>query len=84
LPDGVTSATAGAGVQASLLATMPANGETYPTYHGWLLYEFAGDSAAGQANGEGIHSFGGTWYALNASGEPVMPAGAASSSSSGY
>jgi len=84
LPDGVTSATAGAGVQASLLATMPANGETYPTYHGWLLYEFAGDSAAGQANGEGIHSFGGTWYALNASGEPVMPAGATSSSSSGY
>lgn len=84
LPDGVMSATAGAGVQASLLATMPANGETYPTYHGWLLYEFAGDSAAGQGNGEGIHSFGGTWYALNASGEPVMPAGSASSSSSGY
>jgi predicted lipoprotein with Yx(FWY)xxD motif len=84
LPDGVASATAGAGVQASLLATMPANGETYPTYHGWLLYEFAGDSAAGQANGEGIHSFGGTWYALNASGEPVMPASTASSSSSGY
>ena len=85
LPDGVMSATAGAGVQASLLATMPANGETYPTYHGWLLYEFAGDSAAGQAHGEGIHSFGGTWYALNASGQPVMPAApASSSSSSGY
>jgi predicted lipoprotein with Yx(FWY)xxD motif len=84
LPDGVTSATAGAGVQASLLATMPANGETYPTYHGWLLYEFAGDSGAGQGNGEGIHSFGGTWYALDASGQPVMPASATSSSSSGY
>ena len=38
---------------------------------GWLIYEYAGDSASGQANGEGIKSFGGTWYALNASGDPV-------------
>lgn len=28
------------------------------------LYTFAGDSASGQTNGEGIKSFGGTWHAM--------------------
>ncbi|HEV2235623.1 MAG TPA: hypothetical protein VGR57_03090 [Ktedonobacterales bacterium] len=31
-------------------------------YNGLLLYAFAHDSAAGQANGEGIQSAGGTWH----------------------
>ena len=75
LPDGVSTSTAGQGVQASMLASVQANGETYPTYNTWLMYEFAGDSAAGQANGEGIKSFGGTWYALSPAGTPVMKSG---------
>jgi len=68
LPDGTKAATAGAGLQAQLLATKQANGETYPTYGGWLLYEFSGDTASGQARGQGIKSFGGTWYAVTAAG----------------
>jgi predicted lipoprotein with Yx(FWY)xxD motif len=72
LPDGVTAAKAGSGVQASLLSTMKlSDGETYPTYHGWLMYEYTGDSGSGQANGKGIQSFGGTWYPLSASGTLV-------------
>ena len=39
-----------------------------------------GDSAAGQANGEGITSFGGTWYVLDPSGMAVKQSGG----SSGY
>ena len=79
-PDGVTSATAGPGVQASLLSSKQlSDGETYPTYNGWLMYEFVRDTAPGQANGEGIHSFGGTWYAISPSGAPVMTGGASSS-----
>jgi predicted lipoprotein with Yx(FWY)xxD motif len=30
-------------------------------YNGWPLYMYSGDSAAGQTNGNGIVSFGGTW-----------------------
>jgi predicted lipoprotein with Yx(FWY)xxD motif len=81
LPDGTKSATAGQGVNASMLGSQRANGEIYPTYNGYLLYEYAGDSASGQANGQGVKSFGGVWYVLNASGTPVTTS---AGSSSGY
>jgi predicted lipoprotein with Yx(FWY)xxD motif len=82
LPAGVKSATAGPGVNASLLGTVKgADGELYVTYGGYPLYTFARDTASGQVNGEGITSFGGTWHAMGASGNPVMAA--ASSSTTG-
>jgi predicted lipoprotein with Yx(FWY)xxD motif len=82
LPDGVTAAKAGTGIKASLLGTKKlSDGETYPTYNGWLMYEYSGDSAPGQAKGEGIKSFGGTWYVLDASGNPVT---SSSGGGSGY
>jgi predicted lipoprotein with Yx(FWY)xxD motif len=72
LPDGVSAAKAGHGVQASLLGTKKlTDGKTYPTYNGWLMYEYTGDSGRGQANGQGIKSYGGTWHVLDASGNPV-------------
>lgn len=73
LPDRVSAAKAGMGMNASLLSTMKnmTDGETYPTINGWLVYEYSGDSGPGQANGQGIKSFGGTWYVLNASGNPI-------------
>jgi predicted lipoprotein with Yx(FWY)xxD motif len=75
LPDGTTAATAGTGLTASLLSTKKlASGETYPTYGGWLMYEFSFDKAAGDGRGEGIKSFGGTWYALGADGMPITSA----------
>jgi predicted lipoprotein with Yx(FWY)xxD motif len=77
LPKGSSGARAGTGVKASLLGTKKlSDGETYPTYNGWLMYEYAGDSGPGQAKGQGIKSFGGTWYVLNASGNPVTSGGA--------
>jgi predicted lipoprotein with Yx(FWY)xxD motif len=75
LPDGVSSAKAGTGLDASLLGTKMMNGETYATYNGWLLYEYSGDTGPGDGNGQGIKSFGGVWWALNASGNPVKTGG---------
>jgi len=83
LPDGAMAPAAGQGVQASMLGSKQENDEAYATYNDWLLYEFAGDSAPGQANGEGIKSFGGTWYALTPSGTLVMPAQSGSSQGQG-
>jgi predicted lipoprotein with Yx(FWY)xxD motif len=72
LPEGVTSATAGSGIRSSLLGTVKNSaGELYVTYHGWPLYTYTGDNGPGQANGEGITAFGGTWYVLSTSGNPV-------------
>ncbi|MBV9411126.1 MAG: hypothetical protein JO148_05985, partial [Acidimicrobiia bacterium] len=80
LDNGATP-TAGTGVDASMLKTMKAaDGETYPTYNGWLMYEFAGDGGPGQGKGQGIKSFGGTWYALTAAGDPVSAASTATTS----
>jgi predicted lipoprotein with Yx(FWY)xxD motif len=42
------------------------NGKLQLTLRGMPLYTFAGDSARGQANGEGIKSFGGTWHTVPA------------------
>src|SRR4029079_15049221 len=66
LPDGTSAATAGVGVDASLLGTMKDGDETYPTYNGYLLYEYTTDTGPGVANGQGVKSFGGTWYVLDA------------------
>jgi hypothetical protein len=93
LPDGVSGATAGSGLQQSLLGTMKlSDGETYATYGGYLMYEFAGDPGPGSGKGQGIKSFGGTWYALTPAGTPVSAAAtgattattAASSGGGGY
>jgi predicted lipoprotein with Yx(FWY)xxD motif len=83
LTSGMTAA-AGSGVQSSLLGTVKdASGNLEVTYNGWPLYTFSGDSGPGVAKGEGLVSFGGTWYALNASGNPVTSSQAGTSSSGG-
>jgi predicted lipoprotein with Yx(FWY)xxD motif len=69
------TATAGPGVQASLLSTsMQANGDAQVTYGGRPLYYFAGDAKPGDTNGQGV---GNLWFALTAAGELVKqkPAG---------
>ena len=81
LTSGATVA-AGSGVQSSLLGTVKdAGGNLEVTYNHWPLYTFSGDSGPGVAKGQGLTSFGGTWYVLSGSGNPVTsnPSGTASS-----
>jgi predicted lipoprotein with Yx(FWY)xxD motif len=42
------------------------------------VYTFSQDKAAGDVNGEGLKDFGGTWYAVSPSGQPVKSAAAPS------
>jgi predicted lipoprotein with Yx(FWY)xxD motif len=69
-----SSAHAGSGVSATLAVNA---GVMQVTADGAPLYYFSGDSAAGQVNGQGIKSFGGIWYAVQASGKPLTSAAAA-------
>jgi len=82
LPSGATAASAGSGTQSSMLGTETGATGTVVTYNSWPLYTFSGDSANNQAAGEGLKSFGGTWYVLRASGTPVTAAKSSSSPSS--
>jgi predicted lipoprotein with Yx(FWY)xxD motif len=83
LPSGVTQPIAGSGIDASKLGTVKGpSGSLYITYAGWPLYTYSGDSGPGQAHGQGIQSFGGTWETLTVAGTPVT--GAAGSGGSGY
>jgi len=68
------------GIQSAMLGTMElSDGKTYPTYNGWLMYEYSGDSGPDQAGGEDISSYGGTWYVLSPSGNPIIASASSSS-----
>jgi hypothetical protein len=84
LTNGATTAKAGRGVQSSLLGTVKdARGNLEVTYNQWRLYTFSGDSGPSVAKGQGLTSFGGTWYVLNGSGNPVTSSPSGNGSSGG-
>lgn len=60
--------TAGPGVKASLLSSTSGN---QVTYAGHPLYTYSADSGPGETSYVGVKEFGGTWYAINASGGTV-------------
>jgi predicted lipoprotein with Yx(FWY)xxD motif len=62
-----TKLKAGSGVKGKLALLHRSNGTFQVTLNGLPLYRYAGDSAKGDVNGEGIESFGGTWHAARAS-----------------
>jgi hypothetical protein len=71
------------GVTASLSVTKATSGTSMVTAGGWPLYTFVKDSAPGDVTGEGVKSFGGTWYAVSPSGKAVTgPAKAAPATTS--
>lgn len=71
-PAGTSASTLGAGF--SLITR--SDGSLQYAYQGWALYTYAGDSASGQANGQGLTQFGGTWAAAQpASGGTTNPGG---------
>jgi predicted lipoprotein with Yx(FWY)xxD motif len=67
-------ATAGQGVTGKLGTITRSDGSTQAAYDGHPLYTYTADTAPGQANGNGINTFGGVWHEVTASGA-AAPAG---------
>jgi predicted lipoprotein with Yx(FWY)xxD motif len=79
--------TAGSGVTASKLGTSArSDGQAQVTYNGHPVYRFENDHKAGDASGQGITAFGGSWYVLSPAGSAITGSGSGSSGggSNGY
>lgn len=64
--------TAGGAAKAALLGTTTRDDGTMEvTYAGHPLYYFAGDTAPGDTNGEGVDHFGAEWYMVSPAGATV-------------
>jgi len=76
-------ATAMSGVTGKLGTITRPDGTTQATYDGHPLYTYAGDTAPGQAKGNGLNVSGGLWYEMTVSGAtPAAGAGASASATS--
>ena len=64
---------AGAGIDATKLASFDNAGKKQLTIDGVPLYYYAGDTKAGQTNGQGLDQFGAEWYTLGPSGAKWEP-----------
>jgi predicted lipoprotein with Yx(FWY)xxD motif len=72
-------------VKATVGQTTTPAGSATATAGGWPVYTFIQDKQPGDVTGEGVVKFGGVWYAISPSGQPVKQASSSSASpSSGY
>ena len=69
----------GAGLHGKLGTLHRAGGPAQATLNGKPLYRYSGDRGHGEANGEGIEAFGGTWHAALAAPASSAPQPAAPS-----
>ena len=75
-------ATAGAGVTGKLATIKRSDGSTQATYDGHPLYTYVGDTAPGQAKGNGLNLSGGVWHEMTVSGATAPSSGTTAPSSS--
>jgi predicted lipoprotein with Yx(FWY)xxD motif len=76
-------ATAMSGVTGKLGTITRPDGTTQATYDGHPLYTFAGDTAPGQAKGNGVNASGGLWYEMTVSGTTAATGASAKPTSGG-
>jgi predicted lipoprotein with Yx(FWY)xxD motif len=69
------------GVTGTFGTIKRSDGSVQATFDGHPLYAFAGDTAPGQAKGNGLNAAGGLWHEVTTSG--TAPDGSSSSGSSG-
>jgi predicted lipoprotein with Yx(FWY)xxD motif len=74
--------TAGSGATGKFATITRSDGSIQATWNGHPLYTYVGDTAAGQAKGNGLNLSGGVWHEVSLSGA-AAPAPASSPSSGG-
>ena len=77
-------ASAMSGVTGTLGTITRPDGTTQATYDGHPLYTYVGDTAPGQAKGNGQNISGGLWYEMTVSGSTPAPGASATASKGGY
>ncbi|MFC4786439.1 COG4315 family predicted lipoprotein [Nocardioides sp. MAHUQ-72] len=78
-PNGATSS-----VMAKFGTIKRSDGSSQLTVNGFPMYTYAGDSAPGQANGQGKDLSGGLWWVVAPDGSWVEGSGAPSGAGGGY
>ena len=77
----VTGPATAAGVTGTFATITRSDGSVQATFDGHPLYTFVGDTAPGQAKGNGLNVAGGLWHEVTTSG--TAPAGSSSPGSGG-
>jgi predicted lipoprotein with Yx(FWY)xxD motif len=72
------------GFTATFSTIKRSDGSTQAAFDGHPLYTFTGDTAAGQANGNGVSAFGGLWHEVPASGGAAPAATSTGQGGVGY
>jgi len=79
----VTGPVTAAGVTGTFGTIKRSDGSVQATFDGHPLYTFVGDTAPGQAKGNGLNGAGGLWHEITTSGT-AAPVSTSSSSGGGY
>jgi predicted lipoprotein with Yx(FWY)xxD motif len=73
-----------AGVKGTFGTIKRSDGSVQATFDGHPLYTFVGDTAPGQAKGNGLNAAGGLWHEVTTSGSAAPAPAGASSGGGGY
>ena len=71
------------GVKGTFSTIKRSDGSTQATFDGHPLYAFVGDTAPGQAKGNGLNAAGGLWHEITTSGS-AAPVSTSSAGGGGY
>jgi predicted lipoprotein with Yx(FWY)xxD motif len=72
------------GVKGTFGTIKRSDGSVQATFDGHPLYAFVGDTAPGQAKGNGLNAAGGLWHEVTTSGSAAPAPAGASSGGGGY
>lgn len=78
------SPTHDAEVTATLTVIDRPDGKKQVVAGDWPLYTFVGDKQPGDVTGQGLNTFGGLWYVVSPSGEPIESAPSSDGGDGGY